>query len=171
MRRAASAHARVCDHAGSSRHSRSARPCVWPSTFGTVSAPGMIGLSRFNGWPVRLGADVDRYSFTVRDSHPLLLAGLPAHSENLHSTRLSGQLNPRQRLPKRLRRNFNVLGGRDDENFPLFSLFPAPALGIVGNVGNVLARVYRGIGSKFQSWSSSLLLHVRWWFEPKRDEC
>src|SRR6266478_2822602 len=32
----------------------------------------------------RLGADVDRYSFTVRDLHPLLLAGLPAHSENLH---------------------------------------------------------------------------------------
>ncbi len=53
----ASAHARVCDHAGSSRRSRSARPCVWPSTFGTVSAPGMIGLSRFNGWPVRSPAD------------------------------------------------------------------------------------------------------------------
>src|ERR1035441_10607951 len=32
----------------------------------------------------RLGADADRYSFTVRDSHPLLLVGLPAHSENLH---------------------------------------------------------------------------------------
>ena len=28
----------------------------------------------------RLGADVDRYSFTVRDLHPLLLAGFPAHS-------------------------------------------------------------------------------------------
>src|SRR6266481_297273 len=36
----------------------------------------------------RLGADVDRYSFTVRDLHPLLLAGLPAHSENLHRKRL-----------------------------------------------------------------------------------
>src|SRR5882672_7988278 len=35
----------------------------------------------------RLGADVDRYSFTVRDLHPLLLAGLPAHSENLHNAR------------------------------------------------------------------------------------
>src|SRR6266481_8335026 len=35
----------------------------------------------------RLGADVDRYSFTVRDLHPLLLAGLPAHSENLHNKR------------------------------------------------------------------------------------
>ena len=32
----------------------------------------------------RLGADADRYSFTVRDSHPLLLVGLPAHSETLH---------------------------------------------------------------------------------------
>jgi hypothetical protein len=37
----------------------------------------------------RLGADVDRYSFTVRDLHPLLLAGLPAHSENLHNNRRS----------------------------------------------------------------------------------
>ena len=27
----------------------------------------------------RLGADVDRYSFIVMDSHHLLLAGLPAH--------------------------------------------------------------------------------------------
>jgi hypothetical protein len=27
----------------------------------------------------RLGADVDRYSFTVMDFHHLLLAGLPAH--------------------------------------------------------------------------------------------
>src|SRR5512144_1873618 len=53
----ASAHARVCDHAGSSGRSRVARPCVWPSTFGTVSAPGMIGLSRFNGWPMRSSAD------------------------------------------------------------------------------------------------------------------
>src|ERR1019366_5597173 len=33
----------------------------------------------------RLGADADRYSFTVRDSHPLLLVGLPSHSENLHN--------------------------------------------------------------------------------------
>jgi len=31
----------------------------------------------------RFGADVGRYSFTVRDLHPLLLAGLPAHSETL----------------------------------------------------------------------------------------
>src|ERR1700676_1166981 len=38
----------------------------------------------------RLGADAERYSFTVRDSHPLLLAGLPAYSENLHSSGQSG---------------------------------------------------------------------------------
>src|SRR6266478_7144375 len=36
----------------------------------------------------RLRADVDRYSFTVRDLHPLLLAGLPAHSANLHNSGL-----------------------------------------------------------------------------------
>ena len=51
-------------------------------------------LSRLNGWPMRtpvnasprpsrataheLGADVDRYTFIVRDLHPLLLTGLPA---------------------------------------------------------------------------------------------
>src|SRR3982074_62688 len=34
----------------------------------------------------RLRAGVDRYSFTVRDLHPLLLAGLPAHSETLHNS-------------------------------------------------------------------------------------
>ncbi len=32
------------------------------------------------GAGARLGADVDRYSFTVVDLHHLLLAGLPAHS-------------------------------------------------------------------------------------------
>jgi len=31
------------------------------------------------GTDARLGADVDRYSFTVVDLHHLLLAGLPAH--------------------------------------------------------------------------------------------
>ena len=31
----------------------------------------------------RLGADVDRYSFIVVDLHHLLLAGLPAHSEQV----------------------------------------------------------------------------------------
>jgi len=30
---------------------------------------------------------VDRYSFNVRDFHPLLLAGLPAHSKNQHKHR------------------------------------------------------------------------------------
>src|SRR6266446_5561148 len=35
----------------------------------------------------RLGASAGRYSFTVRDFHPLLLAGLPAHSETLHRNR------------------------------------------------------------------------------------
>src|SRR5271169_3719382 len=38
----------------------------------------------------RLRADVDRYSFTVRDLHPLLLAGLPAHSETLHKSAVCG---------------------------------------------------------------------------------
>jgi hypothetical protein len=32
----------------------------------------------------RRGADADRYSFIVRDFHPLLLAGLPAHSQFDH---------------------------------------------------------------------------------------
>jgi hypothetical protein len=40
----------------------------------------------------RLRADAGRYSFTVRDFHPLLLAGLPAHSENLHSSGHPNQL-------------------------------------------------------------------------------
>src|SRR5262245_48233453 len=39
----------------------------------------------------RLGVGVVRCSFTVRDLHPLLLAGLPAHSENLHITGLVAQ--------------------------------------------------------------------------------
>jgi len=72
---------------------------VWASTFGTVSAPGddrsfavqwlayALPCRRFAGALAgacaRLGADVDRYSFTVRDFHPLLLAGHPAHSETL----------------------------------------------------------------------------------------
>src|SRR3984893_10474897 len=46
----------------------------------------------------RLRADVGRYSFTVRDLHPLLLAGLPAHSENLHITCL-----PRCKISKEFR--------------------------------------------------------------------
>ena len=44
----------------------------------------------------RLGADVDRYSFIVSDSHRLLLAGLPAHSDRVPAnTILSGLLNLR----------------------------------------------------------------------------
>ena len=35
------------------------------------------------GTDARLGADVDRYSFIVVDSHHLLLASLPAHSHGL----------------------------------------------------------------------------------------
>ena len=38
----------------------------------------------------RLGADVDRYSFTVMDLHHLLLAGLPAHSLALLGVGLAG---------------------------------------------------------------------------------
>jgi hypothetical protein len=37
----------------------------------------------------RLGADVDRYSFTVMDLHHLLLAGLPAHSLSFASRMLT----------------------------------------------------------------------------------
>jgi hypothetical protein len=67
-----------------------ARLSVLPSTFGTVSASGMKAFAvqwlactlpcrRFadilTDACARLGADADRYSFTVRDLHPLLLAG------------------------------------------------------------------------------------------------
>ena len=54
-------------------------------------------LSRLNGWPVRSPADASpppsrvpthgsgprwfRYAFLVEDLHPLLPAGLPAHSD------------------------------------------------------------------------------------------
>jgi len=38
----------------------------------------------------RLGADVDRYSFIVVDSHHLLLAGLPAHSATRPDQPISG---------------------------------------------------------------------------------
>src|ERR1700682_4872825 len=60
----------------------------------------------------RLRADVGRYSFIVRDLHPLLLAGLPAHSENLYKTgrSLEGAFDPgcvktRFRIPRPLSTN------------------------------------------------------------------
>jgi hypothetical protein len=68
-----------------------------PSTFGTVSASGMKAFAvqwlayalpyrRFADILAdacaRLGADADRYSFTVRDSHPLLLAGFAGALRN-----------------------------------------------------------------------------------------
>ncbi|QNT69183.1 hypothetical protein [Defluviicoccus vanus] len=89
-------HARVFDHAGPDGHSRMTRPPVLPSASRTTSAPGAIYLSRLNSLActipcrrfadaladvcARLGADVDRYSFIVMDSHHLLLASLLAHS-------------------------------------------------------------------------------------------
>lgn len=60
-------------------------PC-WPGRLGSLAA--LAGVC------ARLGADVDRYTFSVRDSHPLLLASLPAHSKNRHNRRHS-------RAPKR----------------------------------------------------------------------
>ena len=64
-----------------------------PSVISNTSAPGTFNFSRLDGWPMRspvnasptssrmqtheLGASVVRYTFTVRDLHSLLLAGLP----------------------------------------------------------------------------------------------
>lgn len=74
-----------------------ARLSMLPSTFGTVSASGMKAFAvqwlacalpcrRFAGALAdicaRLGADADRYSFTVRDLHPLLLAGFAGALRN-----------------------------------------------------------------------------------------
>jgi hypothetical protein len=74
-----------------------ARLSMLPSTFGTVSASGMKAFAvqwlayafpcrRFADILAdacaRLGADVDRYSFTVRDLHPPLLAGFPGALRN-----------------------------------------------------------------------------------------
>jgi hypothetical protein len=42
------------------------------------------------GAAARLGADVDRYSFIVVDSHHLLLASLPAHSHGFWCSRGEG---------------------------------------------------------------------------------
>jgi len=52
----------------------------------------------------RLGADVDRYSFNVRDLHPLLLAGLPAHIGFVLLVANAWQLGP-YRQPRPLQRN------------------------------------------------------------------
>ena len=68
---------------------------MWPSAYRTASAPGISAFSWPNGWPAHSpvnasrtasrppahdsGADVDRYSFIVMDSHHQLLAGLSAH--------------------------------------------------------------------------------------------
>ena len=74
---------------------RAYAPDVLPSTMGNASASQKyvvfeaqwlayaLPCRRFaailTGGDARLGADVDRYSFIVADSHRLLLAGLPAH--------------------------------------------------------------------------------------------
>jgi len=76
---------------------RAHAPGVLPSAIRNASAPGTLLLSRLNGWPVRSPADASpspsrvsthglgprwsRYAFLVVDLHPLLLAGLPAHSD------------------------------------------------------------------------------------------
>ena len=52
--------------------------------FGIACFAKVVGTSfadTLTGACARLGADVGRYSFIVADSHHLLLAGLPAHSE------------------------------------------------------------------------------------------
>ena len=92
----ASAHARVSDHAGPSGHSRSrARPCRLPRSetrrhpgldFFRASMAGLCAPCRrfavtLAGANARLGAEVVRYAFPVEDLHPLLPAGLPAHSD------------------------------------------------------------------------------------------
>jgi hypothetical protein len=75
-------------------------PSVLPSVISNTSALGTIKLTRLNGWPcvlpcrrfadtladahARLGADVDRYSFTVVDLHRLLLAGFDRRTKNLN---------------------------------------------------------------------------------------
>jgi hypothetical protein len=90
------AHARVFDHSDPEGRSRMTRPPVLPSASRTASATGAISLSRLNSLActipcrrfadalasacARRGADVDRYSFIVMDSHLLLLASLLAHS-------------------------------------------------------------------------------------------
>ena len=87
-------HAGVSDHAGPAearadaparmafRYSnnvgtRDCRPFAaqWPA----CTLPCRRFAGTLAGADARLGAGVDRYSFTVMDFHHLLLAGLPAH--------------------------------------------------------------------------------------------
>jgi hypothetical protein len=79
-----------------------ARRSVLPSAIATASAPGddysfaaqwlacVLPCRRFANVlanaAARLGAGVDRYSFTATDLHRLLLAGLPAHYDNAINT-------------------------------------------------------------------------------------
>src|SRR5215212_4372113 len=93
----ASAHARVSDRAGSAgRWRERARPCGLPpaeqNCVGTrvdadfaaqwlaYALPDRRFARTLADADARLGAGVDRYSFTAVDLHHLLLAGLPAHS-------------------------------------------------------------------------------------------
>jgi hypothetical protein len=84
-------HARFYDHAGSQEHSRCPRLRVAFHQFNGVGARNertsaaqwlayALPYRRFADALAdacaRLGADAGRYSFIVRDSHPLLLAGL-----------------------------------------------------------------------------------------------
>ena len=70
---------------------------VLPSVILNTSAPGTILFTRLNGWPMRspadaspapsrvdnarLGANADRYSFTVVDLHHQLFAGFTGAPE------------------------------------------------------------------------------------------
>jgi len=95
----ASAHARVCDLAGSSRRSRRrARPCCLPHSE-LCRHPG-CRLSRFNGWPMLSPTDASPTSSRTpaHSSGPMWVATpspwgtctlhflpvSPAHSETLH---------------------------------------------------------------------------------------
>jgi hypothetical protein len=91
-----SAHARVFDHAGPLGHSRwRARPCCLPpserrrrpemTSFAAQWLACTLPYRRFAtalaDCVARLGADAVRYPFIAMDSHHLVLAGLPAHSD------------------------------------------------------------------------------------------
>src|SRR5262249_44203571 len=82
------------------------RPVVLPSNVRTSSAPGAILLSRLDGWPMRPPVNASPVPsrvpahdsgsmrvatpFIVGDLHPLLLAGLPAHSNKETEGRENG---------------------------------------------------------------------------------